>query len=108
MCHLQSVQKQFVIDMLDSRRNATSYRIAPYSERCEILKLQPLKEHRQITDALFAYHVCKNNVKDDFLSSNRLESYDATDGTLYGTDYLMNQPLSLLISSVNMFADAVV
>ena len=40
----ESVQKQFVIHLLDNRKKATSYRLVPsYSDRCEILNILPLE-----------------------------------------------------------------
>lgn len=37
---IESIQKQFVIYLLDSRRNATTYRLAPYEDRCKKVGLQ--------------------------------------------------------------------
>lgn len=36
---IESVQKQFVIYLLESRNNGTTYRLAPYEDRCKLLKL---------------------------------------------------------------------
>lgn len=113
---IESVQKQFVIDMLDSRRNATSYRLAPYSERCAKLRIQPLKVRRSVADTLFALDVYKRKVKDDFTRSEFIEVNRARElrcnrllkTKCYATDYLMNQPISRLINCVNKFAKSVV
>lgn len=48
---IESIQNQFVIYLVDSRRNATSYRLSPYIERCNLVKLQPLETRRKIADS---------------------------------------------------------
>lgn len=37
---IESVQKQFMIDLMNSRKNASSYRIALYAERWKTLNLR--------------------------------------------------------------------
>lgn len=110
---IESIQKQFVIDALDNRRNASSYRLALYSERCEILNIQPLKLRRQITDVMFAYDVYHGNVNDTYLSSKFVRAAPVRDlranriveERFYATDYLTNQPVSRLRNIMNNFAN---
>lgn len=40
---IESIQKQFVIYLLESRRNAPSFRLSPYVDRCKLVGLQSLK-----------------------------------------------------------------
>lgn len=53
---------------MDSRRNATSYRLAPYVELCNLVKLQPIELRRKIADALFAFDIFIGNVSDSYIS----------------------------------------
>lgn len=55
--HIESIQKQFVIHLLESRSNATTYRLAPYEDRCKLLKLQSLEKRRTVEDAVLAFNI---------------------------------------------------
>lgn len=108
---IESVQKQFVIYLLESRNNATTYRLAPYEDRCKLLKLQSLEKRRTVADAALAFDIYKGNITDDIISPNfiRNESvYNLRDSTLQllveprmTTDYLSNQPIVRMIKLVN-------
>lgn len=99
---IESVQKQFVIYLLESRRRATSFRLAPYTERCKLLKIQSLEMRRSIFDALLAYDIFVRNVNDSFINSNivmsqpsrRLRRVRLVDEPYYRCDYLRSQPIA--------------
>lgn len=113
---IESIQKQFVIYLLESRRSATSYRLAPYTERCDKLKLQPLVLRRNISDAMFAYDVFVLNINDSFISSRFvrtnsiriLRNARLLEENFFRADYLQNQPLARLISVLNKFVNIVI
>lgn len=106
---IESIQKQFVIYLLDSRRNATSFRLDPYIDRCKLLKLQTLVLRRKIADSVFAFDIFKGEINDVNISSNFVirDHHYATrrarliDEPFYNTDYLRNQPIARLIQHVN-------
>ena len=115
---IESIQKQFVIYLLDSRRNATSYRLAPYIDRCKQVGLQPLETRRTIADAVLAYNIYVRNIKDDLISSKFVrdenELYAFRDSTLdllivprLTREYLLNQPIVRLIRLINDFKNIV-
>lgn len=106
---IESVQKQFVIYLLDNRRNATTYRLAPYIDRCEALKIDPLEVRRKVADALFAYDVYMNNVDSSYLRSKfvniehtrNLRRVRLLNEPMYNRDYLSAQPLARFIGILN-------
>lgn len=110
---IESIQKQFVIHLLESRRNAISYRLAPYDDRCKQVKLQNLELRRKVIDAMLAYDIFKNNITDELISSKFVHEeseYDLRRSTLrllkeprYDTNYLSKQPIARLIRLVNEF-----
>lgn len=110
---IESVQKQFMIDLLDDRSSATSYRLAPYVERCKTLKLQPLCVRRQIADAMCAYDIFSGRSDVEYLKSKFVRSRSVRqlrhnrllEEKLFSVDYLMNQPVARLISCVNKYAE---
>nr|AEG42077.1 putative non-LTR retrovirus reverse transcriptase [Mayetiola destructor] len=110
---IESIQKQFVIYLLESRKGATSFRLAPYAERCEKLNIKPLILRRNIADAMFAYDVFVLNINDSFISSKfvrinytrRLRNTRLLEESFYRTDYLQNQPLARMIYILNRFVD---
>lgn len=106
---IESIQKQFMIDLLDIRRNATSYRLAPYIERCRKLKLQPLYWRREVADTMLAYDLYVGYVNDDFLkskfkgsrSNREFRANRLLETRVYGANYLTNQPIARLVNIVN-------
>lgn len=114
---IESIQKQFVIYLLESRANATSYRLAPYEDRCKQLKLQNLEKRRTAADAALAFDIYKGNIADDIISPNfiRNESvYNLRDSTMQllveprmSTEYLSNQPIVRLIRIINEYKASV-
>lgn len=113
---IESVQKQFLIDLLDSRSNASSYRLAPYEKRCKTVNLQPLLVRRKVTDALCAYDIYHKKVNDVFLNSKFLKSRSVRqlrfnrllEERFFNVDYLIYQPLSRLTMLINEFSELVV
>lgn len=111
---IESIQKQFVIYLLESRRNATSYRLAPYVNRCEQLKLQSLELRRTVADAMLAYDIYKRNVYDDLITSKFVPStsvYDLRPSTIKllaePREFSPNQPIARLIKLINEYGDIV-
>lgn len=114
---IESIQKQFVIYLLESRSNATSYRLAPYEDRCKQLKLQSLEMRRKAADAMLAYDIYTGNIVDDLITPKfvRNESfYDLRRSTLqllveprFSTMYMSGQPVVRLIRLVNEFKSLV-
>ena len=108
---IESVQKQFVIYLLESRNNATTFRLAPYEDRCKLLKLQSLEKRRTVADAALAFDIYKGNITDDIISPNFVRNdsvYNFRDSTLQllveprvTTEYLSNQPIMRMIKLVN-------
>lgn len=114
---IESIQKQFVIHLLDSRRNATSFRLAPYEERCRQVGLQNLELRRKVADIIMAYDIFKGNITDTLISSKFVYSeseYDLRRSILkllkeprYSTNYLTNQPVARLIRLINEYENIV-
>ena len=114
---IESIQKQFVIHLLESRRNATSYRLAPYDDRCKQVGLQRLEWRRTVSDAVLAYDIYEGNINDDAISSKFVRNrsdYDLRTTTLkllveprLFREYLMNQPIVRLIRLINEYMDIV-
>lgn len=115
---IESIQKQFVIYLLESRKNATSYRLAPYEDRCKQVKLQSLEMRRKVADSVLAYDIFKNNVTDDLISSKFVTpdhiECDLRDSSVkllkeprYRTKYLNDQPIARLIRIVNEYKNIV-
>lgn len=110
---IESIQKQFVIHLLDSRANATSYRLAPYEDRCKLVKLQNLELRRKLADVMLAYDIFKGDVTDDLISSKFIydqSEYDLRTSTLkllkeprYSKQYLYDQPIARLIRLINEY-----
>ena len=112
---IESVQKQFVIHLLDSRRNATSFRLAPYRDRCAQLRLQPLLDRRYVIDALCAFDIFMGRINDTSINSNfvrllpprEMRDVNVVAEPSYGTEYLRSQPLAGLRSIVNNYANQI-
>lgn len=111
---IESIQKQFVIYLLESRRNATSYRLAPYVDRCEQLKLQSLELRRTVADAMLAFDIYKRNVYDDLITSKFVPStsgYNLRPSTIKllaePREFSPNQPIVRLIRLINEYGDIV-
>ncbi len=79
-------------------------RPAPYSERCETLKLQPLSVRREI----FTKRLDVELLSAKFVRSKlvrRLRQNRLSEEKLYTVEYLSNEPISWLIAIVNRFAE---
>lgn len=108
---IEAIQKQFVIYLLQSRANATSYRLAPYVDRCKQLDFQSLDVRRTVADAAMAFDIYKCKITDDLISPMFVRSdsgYDLRDSTSrllveprHVRTYLVNQPMNRLIRTVN-------
>lgn len=111
---IESIQKQFVIYLLDSRVNASSYR---YSDRCKLVKLQELELRRKIADVIFAFDIYTNRINDVQISSKfeRIEYVrDFRTNTLsllaepyHINEYQIKQPLTRMIRSINDYKSIV-
>ena len=114
---IESIQKQFVLYLLDSRRNSTSYRLAPYDDRCKQVKLQRLDTRRTVADAVLAYNIYTHNINEDLISSKFIVNqsiYDLRDSTMnllveprYSSHYLSHQPIARLIRLINKYKTVV-
>lgn len=110
---IESIQKQFVIYLLESRRNATSYRLAPYVNRCEQLNLQSLELRRTVADAVLAFDIYKNNICDELITSKFVPSVNvfnlrpSTIRLLVEPRGLQNQPIIRLIRLINEYSNVV-
>lgn len=51
--YIESIQKQFAIYLLESRRNAISFGLTPYLDGCKQLRIQALDMRKDIADAVF-------------------------------------------------------
>ena len=110
---IESIQKQFVIYLLENRSNATSYRLAPYEDRCKQLNLQPLETRRTISDAALAFDIYNRNIVDDLISPKFIHNdsvYDLRTSTKqllieprFSSVYMSNQPIVRLIKLINEF-----
>lgn len=111
----ESIQKQFVIHLLDNRRNATTYRLAPCEERCKQVKLQNLEVRKKAADAVMAYDIYKGNITDNRISSMFIHNdseYGLRNSTLkllkeprFSTRYLSNQPIARLMRLINEYEE---
>lgn len=113
---IESIQKQFIIYLQNSRRNATSFRLVPYFDRCSELNIQPLCLRRQINDALFAFDLFVKNINDPNLNNKFIRVEDNSYSlrqqrflidTTYRTDYSRHQPIARLIRLINKFCDII-
>lgn len=108
---IESIQRQFVMYLLESRKRATSFRLAPYNERCKSLNIQPLELRRSFADATFAYDVFVSHINDDFIHSKFIRSRSTRlvrnnrilEEQLYRHDYLRYQPLARLRHIINVY-----
>lgn len=108
---IESIQKQFVIYLLENRKRAESFRITPYVDRCKTLNIQPLELRRNIADILFAYDIHVFNINDEYLKSKfvrnqsvrALRNFQCLEVQFYHTDYLKYQPISRLIKLINKY-----
>lgn len=108
---IESIQKQFVIYLLENRANATSYRLAPYENRCKQLKFQSLEARRTVADAVLAFEVFKGHITDDLISSKFVHNVSAYNFRIstsrllveprHSSEYLANQPIDRMIRLVN-------
>lgn len=116
---IEYIRKQFVIHLLDSRRNnATSYRLAPYDDRCKQVGLKRLGWRRKVADAVLGYDIYVRNINDDLISSRFVRNdseYDLRRSTMkllveprLHRGYLLNQPIVRLIRLINDFKDVVI
>lgn len=112
---IESVQKQFVIYLLGSRRDQTSFRIAPYCDRCKLLNIQPLELRRNIADTILAFDLYKNIVSDDSINAkfvatttNRItRNRRLLKEASHRTEYLRKQPINRIIVLINKFASII-
>lgn len=114
---IESIQKQFVIYLLDSRRNATTYRLAPYVDRCKLVGLQSLESRRTVADSVLAYDIYVRNINDELITSKFVHyetEYGFRGTTLrllieprLTSEYLTNQPIVRLIRLINKFKSIV-
>ncbi|XP_037030482.1 uncharacterized protein LOC119070318 [Bradysia coprophila] len=89
---IESVQKQFVIYLLESRSNATTYRLAPYEDRCKQLKLQSLEKRRTVADAMLAFDIYKRNIIDDLISPRFVRNVQSAYNFRESTMQLLIEP----------------
>lgn len=93
----------------ESRKTTTSYRLAPYSERCAQVNIQPLQVRRKIADELFVFDLYFNNIIDCDLNSKfiparltrTLRNTKLLEQTYYRTEYLNIQPISRMMNILN-------
>lgn len=110
---IESIQKQFVIYLLGSRRNATSFRLTPYCDRCKLLNIQPLEIRRKILDAMFAYDIFKQKFNDtDILRrvvrldfGRALRFVRLVEEETFIHDYLRYQTIARMLNLINEYGD---
>lgn len=110
---IESIQKQFVIYLLESRRNAFSFRLSPYNERCKLVDLENLELRRKTADAVFAFDIYSGNINDVNITSKFVHinnDYSLRNTTVslleepcHFLEYLINQPIVRLIKSINNY-----
>lgn len=114
---IESIQKQFVIYLLDNRRNATSYRLAPYEDRCKLVNLVNLELRRKVADAVFAFDIHSRNIDDESICSKFVRnnySYPLRSSTVsllvmptHFIEYQLNQPIVRMIKLINDYKEIV-
>lgn len=112
---IESIQKQFVIYLLENRRRATSFRLEPYCDRCKTLGFQNLEMRRDFFDCLFAYDVYVRDINDLFINSKIvlsnsvrvLRHVSLVHEPYYRNDYLRFQPIARIRSILNKYSDIV-
>lgn len=110
------MQKQFVIYLLDNSRQATSFILTPYCDRCKLLSIHPLELRRNVIDTVFAFDIYKRNINDELISLNFEKSRSVRilrnnrliEEPFLNAEYLLKQPIHRLRVIVNKFAAQVV
>lgn len=115
MDDIESVQKQFVIYLLENRKCATSFKLSPYYDRCKILNIEPLNLRRRIADALFVYDVCVTKINDVVINSKFIKS--KTTRTLrknrwfeeprYKNEYSKYKPIARMLQIANKYSNII-
>ena len=87
---------------MESRRNASSFRLTPYIDRCRQLDLQPLDLRRELADAVCAYDIYKCNMM-NLLARDLLELTDVkVIAPQEMKDCLANHFIELIICDINL------
>lgn len=94
-----------MVYLLENRRRATSFRLAPYRDRCAVLRFQPLEERRNVVDALLAFDLYVRDINDTFIMSEivtsqpirSLRHVNLVKEQHYRHDYLRFQPIARLV-----------
>lgn len=110
---IESIQKQLVIYLLESRKNGAPFKLTPYIDRCKTLKLSPLELRRQINDAMLAFDIYHKIINDPDLCSQfsrskpvrSLRTTKLLTEKLYTTEYASQQPMARLTRLVNKYRD---
>lgn len=115
---IESIQKQFVIYLLESRRNASSFRLSPYEDRCKLVGLQSLEIRRKVADAVLAFDIYSRNINDDLINSKFIRTeynYSLRSNTMsllvqpsLFVEYLINQPIIRMIRLINDYKNIVI
>lgn len=109
---IESVQKQFVMYALGDTNRIPPYRLEPYEERCKKLGLDKLSLRRKVKNALMAYDLYNERIKDVNIESRfirrqqhrSLRTERPLTEIIYDTNYAYNQPLARMIRLVNEFS----
>lgn len=110
---IESIQKQFVIHLLESRKNGAPFKLAPYVDRCNLLNLQPLDIRRRMNDAMIAYDIYHKITNDPELCMlftrsrpvRTLRNNKLLSEKLYHAEYAKQQPIGRLTKLVNKHQD---
>lgn len=106
---IESVPKQFVLYVLGDTNRIPPYRLSPYEERCEKLRLETLSTRRQVANAIMAYDLYNKRINDSNIESRfirreqhrTLKNHRLLAEAIYGNNYGYNQPLAKMIRLVN-------
>lgn len=101
--------------LLENRRRATSFRLAPYSDRCKQLGFQSLELRRDVYDSMFAYDIFVSNINDVLINSKFVRSRTTRvlrenkllEEQFHRFDYMRYQPIARLISAVNKYCKVI-
>ncbi len=108
---IESVQRQFVLYALGDTNRVPPYRLQPYEERCEKLGLETLSSRRRVSNAVMAYDLYNERIKDDNIRrrfvrvthQRSLRNQRLLSETTYGNNYGNNQPIAKMIRTINEF-----
>lgn len=109
---IESIQKQFLLYLLGDNIRRPPFRIAPYTERCKLVQLQPLHSRRLMAKISLGYDILWREI-DPTISSKLIKCNSGR--TLrhnrilveapYRYDYSYHQPIASIVRAINQYSN---